>query len=160
MRRGKTRTLDGMDAARLRPYAATAAIVAGALLLVVTANSTVNALRVVAHVYSSTPNIQDTYYVVPRIWVGLFVYGAGVLGGMAFRAMAGAAGRAARVLWRTHLVATTLLILVALALNAGAVIASDWQIALLVNGTYLLMLLAHSAALIVGGLLLVRGHQV
>ena len=149
-----------MNAARFRPYAATAAIVAGAFLLVVTVNSTVNAVRVVTDVYSSPPSIQDTYYVVSNLWIGLFLYGAGVFGGLTFRAWAGAAGRPARLLWRTHLVVTTLLILVALAPSAGAVRVNDWQAALVVNGIYVLILLAHSAALIVGGMLLVRRQQV
>ena len=37
---------------------------------------------------------------------------------------------------------------------------SDWQMALLVNGTYVLVLLAHSTALMWGGMLLLRAPGV
>ena len=149
-----------MNRAHFRPYVATAAIIAGAALLLVTANSAVDAVRVARQVYSSTPNIHDTYFVVPQIRIGLFIYAAGVLGDLAFRAMSVTLGRPARVLWQTHFVVTTLLILIASALNSGRVIAADWQTSLLVNGIYVLMLLAHGAALVAAGILFIRRYQV
>jgi hypothetical protein len=122
-------------------------------------SSTVNAIRVLTHVYSSTPLGHDTYYVVSRLRIALFIYGAGVVGVLAFRAMAVGIGRPARVLWRTHFAVTTLLTLVALAPDAGGVMTGGWQMALLVNGTYVLVLLAHSTALIWGGMLLLRARD-
>ena len=149
----------GILAARLRPYVAAAALVAGALLLLVTVSSTVSAIRVLTHVYSSPRLGHDTYFVVSHAWTGLFIYGAGVVGVLAFRAMAAGIGRSARLLWRTHFAVTTFLLLIPLAADAGAVMTSDWQMALLLNGTYVLMLLAHSTALIWGGLLLRKWRQ-
>lgn len=145
-----------MHVARLSSYVATAVVVAGGLLLLVTVASTVNAIRLLSEVLES-PRL-DFYFVVPPTWNGLLLYGVGVVGDLIFRGTAVPLGRPARTLWQTHLVVTTLLILVALA--AGAVAPSDWRMALVLNGLYVVMLVAHGTALVLGGMLFLRAAKV
>lgn len=143
--------------ARLRRPLALAAIVSGAALLVVAAAATVNGVRVLMQLHPAN-QIHDTYFVVPSIWTGLLIYAAGVVGDIAFRGTAKEVGRPAPAIWQSHLLLTTLLLIVALAARVGTLVDTYWQMALVLNATLILLLLAHGAALALGGALLLRAR--
>lgn len=157
LQRAKIGTLDGVHVTSLRLYVAIAAVVAGGLLLLLTVTSTANAIRLVSEILGS-PQPYFVSIVVPPAWNGLLLYGIGVLGNVIFRGAAVPLGRQAEMLWRTHLVFTTLLIVLVFASEAVAPI--DWRMALALSGLYVLMLVAHGSALVFGGVLFLRSARV
>lgn len=139
--------------ARLRRQVAVAAIIAGGVLLVAVAALTVNAIWLGTQGVASN-QVHDTYFIVPSIWIGLIIFGVGAVGDMAFRGGAARFGRPAPAIWQSHLLFTTVLIIVALA--AMALMDMTWEMAVFLYAIYGLMLLAHGTALALGGMLVLR----
>jgi hypothetical protein len=149
-----SRTLYGIRVTRLRRKIAIVAIVAGGMVVVAVAALTVNAIWLGAQLVASSPDVQDIYFIVPSVWIGLIIFGVGAVGDMAFRGGAARLGRPASTIWQSHLLFTTVLIIVALATRG--LLGMTWQTALVLHAMYGLMLLAHGAALVFGGMLVLR----
>jgi hypothetical protein len=97
--------------------------------------------------------IQDTYFIMPGASI-LLIFGVGVAGDLAFRSRAMRFGRRAVVIWRTHLLFTSALVLAALAAATQAEMTSPALI--LVLATTPLLLVAHGTALAAGGVVVLR----
>ena len=143
--------------ARLHRQVAFAAVVSGLILLVAAAAATVNAVWVFLQLLPES-QFHDTYFVVSGAWIGLLIYAAGVVADIAFQGPAARLGRPAPAVWQSHLLFTTALVIVALAVGAGAFVDTDWQAALVLNAILILLLVAHGTALAVGGTLTLRAR--
>ncbi len=143
--------------ARLRRHLALAAVILGATVLAVALAAAVEALRVLTEILPKN-QVHDTYFVVPGAWIGLLLFVGGAIVDIAFRRTAARLGRPAPAVWKSHLLFTTGLLIVALAAGAGVLVKSDWQVALVLNASFLLLLIAHGTALAIGGTLLLRAR--
>jgi hypothetical protein len=142
--------------APVRQRIALVAIVVGAVLAVAGMALAANAIWVASRPVAPDQPF-DAYYVWPSPWLIPAVFSVGALGDMALRKPATRFGRRAPLIWRTHLLFTTALLIAWLA--AGAQVEMTWHVKLLFYATYPLMLIAHGAALAAGGMLVSRGDQ-
>src|SRR6185369_1104039 len=135
--------------ARLRQQVALVAVILGSVVAVAGTALIANAIGLGTRLLASSQP-HDTYYVVSTAWLSLLIFGVGAAGDMAFRSEAKRLGGRAALIWQTHLLFTTVLIIAWLV--AGRQAQMTWPAVSVLFFTNPLMFIAHGAALAAGGM--------
>ena len=139
---------------RNRQHFAIAAVAVGVIVAIAGAAFTVSVWNAVQFVAAT--QLHDAYIVMPGMAL-LILFAVGVLGDIAFRCHAAKFAQHADLIWKAHLLVTSVLLI-------GTFMATSqshktWPMLIVVLATTPLMLVAHGVALAAGGLVVLRTNN-